>query len=389
MPIERLTPQFVQLAYCPEGKRKVDYYDDLIPGFMLEVRHTGATFHLRYQDDHGRLKQLKIGTTRDITVAQARKKAKQLRAQVVLGGDPAAKRKEKKAVPTYNELADQHLAYAETYQKAPENTASVMRVHLRPRWGKLHLDEITTQDIAKWFAEKRDAGLAPATVEKIRIVLNRSFELALRWKMPGIASNPIKGIPRRKFSNGRNRFLSPEEAEKLQQAVTASSNPQLKHIVGLLLLTGARKGELLKAKWQDVDLERRAWFIPDSKTGKSRHVPLSQAAVDIINQLPRWEKCPWLLPNPETREPYNDVKRAWDTARRAAGMPDLRLHDLRHSAASAMVSSSVPLYTVGRILGHADFQSTARYSHVAQDTLLDAVEAGAAKLNWAGGSDGV
>lgn len=385
MPIERLTNQFVQLAYCPEGKRKVDYYDDLITGFVLEVRPSGGrTYYLRYQDEHGRQKQHKIGAAHDITLAQARKKAKELRAQVVLGGDPAAKRKEKKAVPTYNELADQHLAYAETYQKVPENTASVLRVHLRPRWGKLHLDEITTQDIAKWFAEKRDAGLAPATVEKIRIVFNRSFELALRWKMPGITSNPIKGIPRRKFSNARDRFLSSEEAERLQQAVAASSNPQLKHIVGLLLLTGARKSELLKAKWQDVDLDRRAWFIPDSKTGKSRHVPLSQAAVDIINQLPRWEKCPWLLPNPETREPYNDVKRAWDTARRAAGMPDLHLHDLRHSAASFMINSGIALYTVGRILGHADFQSTARYSHVAQDTLLDAVEAGAAKMKGVG-----
>ena len=127
------------------------------------------------------------------------------------------------------------------------------------------------------------------------------------------------------------------------------------------------------------------WFIPTSKTGKSRHVPLSQPALDIIDQLPRFDKCPWLLPNPETRKPYGDIKRAWTTAREEAGMPDLHLHDLRHSAASFMINAGIDLFAVGRILGHADHQSTMRYSHLANDTLRKAVEAGAAKMNvgWA------
>lgn len=157
----------------------------------------------------------------------------------------------------------------------------------------------------------------------------------------------------------------------------------LKSIAHLLLLTGVRKRELLDAKWEHVDLDRRAWLIPDSKTGKSRYVPLSQTALDVITGLPRYPKCPWLVPNPDTRLPFDNIKNGWDRARKAAGLPTLRIHDLRHSAASFMVNSGVDLYAVGKILGHADHQSTVRYSHLANDTLLAAVEAGAAKMQVA------
>lgn len=129
-----------------------------------------------------------------------------------------------------------------------------------------------------------------------------------------------------------------------------------------------------------INLERRAWLIPTSKTGKSRHVPLSQAAIDIIRQVPVYTDWPYLLPNPETKKPYTDIKHPWATARRAAGLPGLRVHDLRHSAASFMINAGIDLFAVGRVLGHADHKSTMRYSHLANDTLLAAVEAGAAKL---------
>ena len=110
-------------------------------------------------------------------------------------------------------------------------------------------------------------------------------------------------------------------------------------------------------------------------------MPLSQPAIDLIGQIPKFEKCPWLLPNPETKEPFVDIKRAWDSARKAAGLPGVRIHDLRHSACSFMINAGIDLYAVGRIVGHADHQSTMRYSHLANDTLLAAVEAGAAGLN--------
>lgn len=236
------------------------------------------------------------------------------------------------------------------------------------------------------MAEKREEGLAHATIEKIGVALNRSFKLALEWGTPGVTANPVTSIPRAKFNNARERYLTPKEAERLKNAVGRSDNPQLPNIIGLLLLTGARKQELLRAKWEHIDLERRSSHIPVTKTGKPRHVPLSEAAMAIISSLPRMDGSPWLLPNPLTLLPYRDIKRAWDTARRAAGLPNLRIHDLRHSAASFMINAGVDLYAVGWILGHADHQSTQRYSHLANDTLMKAVEAGAAKagVNWIG-----
>ena len=386
MPKVKLDHLTCLTAQCEPGRKRTDFYDTTTTGFTLEVRESGNnTYAFRFQDQYGKLKQRRIAPYGDITFAEAQKIARKWRAEVVMGGDPAARKADKKAIPTYDTLADQHHEFAKTYQKTPANTEAVLRVHIRPEWGKKRLDEITTQEVAKWLAELRNSGKAPATVEKIRVTFNRSFELALRWGTPGVKMNPVRGIPRPKFSNARDRFLSSAEAARLLKATEASLNPQLRNIAGLLLLTGARKSELLKARWQHVDVEQKVWFIPISKTGKSRHVPLSQAALDIINQLPRFDKCPWLLPNPKTKEPFTDIKHPWETARTAAGLEDLHLHDLRHSAASFMINAGIDLFAVGRILGHADHQSTMRYAHLANDTLMKAVEAGALQMNvkWA------
>ncbi|PZO71249.1 MAG: integrase [Pelagerythrobacter marensis] len=390
MPKIKLDAQECLLASCPEGKSKEVYTDTVTTGFLLECRPGGGkTYHLRYSDQRGRLRQIKIGGYHDITFDQARKKAKQLRSEVTLGGDPAAKKEVLKAIPTYANVAEQHIAHAKAQLRASSSkgTERIIKLHIEPRFGKMRLDEITQRDVARWLAEKRASGLAPATVEKLRVVLHRSFELAASWGLPGSQPNPVKGITKPKYNNARERYLSPDEAARLHKSVAASSNPQLKNIVGLLLLTGARKRELLDARWEHIHLDRKSWYIPDSKTGKARHVPLSQSAIAIIKQLPKYAKCPWLLPNPDTKKPFVDIKRAWETARDAAGLAGLRIHDLRHSAASFMINSGIDLYAVGRVLGHADHQSTMRYSHLANDTLLAAVEAGAAKLNvqWAAG----
>ena len=380
MPKRKLDAAFCLAATCPYGKKKETYWDTITTGFVLEVRSTGGkTYYLRYIDQNERQRQLKIGRFEDITFAQAQKAAKRLRSEVVLQGNPAERKEKRKAIPTYAELAQQHIDHAKTYQKRPENTEAVINSHLLPKWGKLRLDEITQQEISKWLAEKRKE-YAPATVEKLRMMLGRSFELARQWSIPGAEINPVRAVPRFKFDNARERYLTNEEAQRLLKASEGSSNPQLWSIVSLLLYTGARKSELLNAKWEHVDLGQRSWLIPDSKTGKARRVPLASAAMEVIQGLVEIPGCPWLLPNPETLKPYNSIKRAWATARKEAKLSELRIHDLRHSAASFMANAGTDLFAIGRILGHADHQSTMRYAHLANDTLLAAVEAGAAGL---------
>lgn len=389
MPKVKLDAQFALTAYCPTGKKKVDYWDtgSVCPGLVLEVRSSGGrTWYLRYQDQYGKQRQHKIASYGDIGWEQVRKVARKLKSETVLGGSPVDDKKAVKAIPTYAELAQKHLDHAKTYQRSYDTTEMYVRRHILPRWGKKRLTDITQPDVAKWLADKQEEGLAPATVEKIRVIFGRSFELALRWDIPGTDKNPVRGIPRRRFANARERFLSPIEAERLRKAVAQSRNRQLPAIVGLLLLTGARVSEVLSAEWQHVDLERRSWLIPMSKTGKARHVPLSTAAISVIRKIKRRGEGRYLFPSRfDPNKPLGSIKHAWQTARDAAKLGDMRVHDLRHSAASFMINSGVDLFAVGRVLGHANHASTMRYSHLANDTLLAAVEAGAKKLqvDWA------
>ena len=135
--------------------------------------------------------------------------------------------------------------------------------------------------------------------------------------------------------------------------------------------------ELLESKWRDFDLERRSWRIPLPKSGKARHVPLSNAALAVLAQLPRWEGCPYVVPNPETLKPFVNIHRSWHNARIAAGLPEVRLHDLRHSMASNMVNSGRSIYEVAKVLGHTQLKTSQRYAHLSQETLLAAVDAAA------------
>lgn len=381
MPRAELSASFVLSAQCIEGRNKTDYYDTVTKGFVLEVRSTGGrTYYLRYPNAAGQQKQKWIGRAEDITFAAARKRAQRLRSEVTLGGDPAAEKAQAKAVPKYVELAAMHLADAKLYQRSYVTTEMYVRRHVLPRWGKVRLTEIDGRAVAQWLADKRAEGLAPATVVKIKAIFSRSFELGTRWGIPGCERNPVRGIQMKPLNNARERYLSADEADRLLAAAKRSRNPLLAPVVGLLLLTGMRVSELLATRWEHVDLERRTLFVPISKTGRTRYVPIASSALDLIADLPKASGATFLFPNPRDASKHlTTIKHGWQTARDAANLPGLRIHDLRHSAASFMVNSGVDLFAVGKVLGHANVASSARYSHLAQDTLLAAVEAGAAK----------
>lgn len=380
MPKAKLDHAFVATAQCQPGKAKTDWYDTIVTSFVFERRSSGGgTYYFRFSDAAGRQAQFKIGGETDISFAAAKKRAVQLRSEVVMGGDPRAKKAEAKSIPLYKELSAMHLADAKLTQRSYSTTEAYVRIHVIPKWGKVRLTDIEPRAISQWLGEKRAEGLAPATVEKIRVIFGRSFELGARWGVPGTDKNPVRAVSRKPFQNAREKFLSQGESIRLREAVAQSQNTQLQFIVGLLLLTGARVRELLDARWEHIDVERRSWLIPTSKTGKPRHVPLSKAALTIIEALPRFNDCPWLIPNPETKKPFVSIKHSWQTAIKLAKLPGLRIHDLRHSAASFMANAGVGIFEIGKVLGHASYQSTQRYAHLANDTLLAAVEAGAAK----------
>jgi integrase len=157
----------------------------------------------------------------------------------------------------------------------------------------------------------------------------------------------------------------------------------LQYIVPMLILTGARKREVLDAKWQDFDCSRRIWRIPMSKSGKARHVPLSDGALALLATMPRKPDCEWAFANPETEKPYVSIFCAWNTARKSVGLSDVRMHDLRHSFASLLINSGRTLYEVQHILGHTQVKTTQRYAHLSQDTLLAAANSATTALGAA------
>ena len=370
------TKVFVRSVQCPPELAKVAYFDTECRGLVLEVRPTGTkVYSVRYIDARGKQKQHKIGSADAITLDQARKQAIKVRSKVALGEDVDEARKLLKAVPTVSEFIHKvYLPYVQGYKRSWKCDRGLLKNHVEPVWGKRYLDQITKSDLIALLAEHRKTH-APGSCNRLTILLRYLFNTAIRNEDVGITKNPTAGLRLMKEENKKERYLSIEEAQVLYEKLKLSDNTMLKYIVPMLIVTGARKREVLDARWEDFDFERRSWRIHTTKLGRPRHVPLSDSAVALLNSVPRFVSCEWAFPNPKTKEPFVDIYYAWNTVRKAAGLAEVRIHDLRHSFASFLVNSGRSLYEVQHLLGHTQIKTTARYSHLSQDTLLDASNA--------------
>jgi integrase len=185
--------------------------------------------------------------------------------------------------------------------------------------------------------------------------------------------NPCKGVIANPESP-RERYLKPHEVERLMKALTELPDRESANVIVLALLTGARRGELLNATWDQFDLEAGAWTKPSSHTKQKRthRIPLSPRALELLKAIradaPAAER--YIFP---TRARLG-IRSPWERVRQAAGLKDVRFHDLRHSYASLLVGDGVSLHIVGRLLGHTQAQTTMRYAHLADDPLREATD---------------
>jgi integrase len=377
MPSLQLSPQVIKTLKCPAGRKKIDFFDTLFKGLFVEVRASGGmTYYQHYRDPRGVLRQIKLGSVENISVADARKASARVMRQVELGEDPLSKKSELRAVPTFAQfIKDQYLPHVRSYKKSWETDVSLLKNHLLPRFGNRYMDEISRQDIVMMHADRRASGAAPGSANRLLIMMRYCFNLALRWELPGIKGNPTKNVPLMAEDNKKERYLSEGEARRLYEAVCESENTMLQYIVPMLILTGARKREVLDAKWEDFDFDRRLWRIPTTKLGKPRHVPLSDGVLNLLSTMPRNLKSDHVFANPKTNKPFVSIFCAWNTARKKAGLADVRVHDLRHSFASLLINSGRSLYEVQKLLGHTQIKTTQRYAHLAPETLLAASNA--------------
>jgi len=372
-----LTPSNVDSTQCPNNAKKIDLFDTKTRGLLLEIRASGGrTYYLRYRDSRGITRQLRLANEKDVSLSQARTLADKARNRIAMGEDPGANKATLRLVPTFAQfIEDQYLPHVRSYKKSWETDVSLLKNHLLPRFGTRHMDQISRQDIVKMHADRRASGAAPGSANRLLIMMRYIFNLALRWEVPGIKGNPTKNVPLMAEENKKERYLNEDEARRLYEAVCNSENTMLQYIVPMLILTGARKREVLDAKWEDFDFDRRLWRIPTTKLGRPRHVPLSDGVLNLLSTMPRNFKSDHVFANPKTNKPFVSIFCAWNTARTKVGLADVRIHDLRHSFASLLINSGRSLYEVQKLLGHTQIKTTQRYAHLAPETLLAASNA--------------
>lgn len=369
-----LTNKIVREVTCPDGETRVSYFDTLLTGFVLEVRKSGGkTFFVRYRDGSGAQKRINIGASPLFSADDARKQAQGLLKSIALGETPSPIRSISPTAPTLGVfIADRYMPFIRGYKRSVRADDSYIRNHILPKLGGILLDQITEQHIIDLYAKIRESKLATGTTNRIIIILRYIFNLAIKWKLPGVTQNPTAVIRLPDPNNARERYLNREEVSQLCGALTTSKSKILKNVILLLILTGARKHEVLEARWQDFNLEQRFWRIPRTKSGKSRFVPISDTVLEVLAEIPRNGDSQYIFPSAKQTDNPVRIDGSWDVARKQAGLDDLRVHDLRHSFASFLINSGRSLYEVQQILGHSSARMTQRYAHLAPSTLLAA-----------------
>lgn len=369
MPKLDLTQAFVKKTKVPESLNSIDHYDERMPGLLLKVLPSGRkTYYIRYKNPKKVNCQRKIGNAEILSLSQARALARRKLAEIAMGEDPF-KDAPVNLSPTLEAFAENdYIPYVKTYKKSWEMDISRIRNHLLPYFGTMRMKDIEKRDVVQLINDQLPT-YKPGSINRVIILLRYMFNLAIKWEIEGVFRNPTAGIPLLKENNQVERFLSAEEAKALLIAIKASKNPMLQHIVSMLILTGARKREVLDAKWEDFDMERTSWRIPNTKAGKARIVPLSDTATALLTKLRKKKRSPYAFANPITLKPYKSIYYSWHTARKEAGLDDVRIHDLRHSFASFLVNAGRSLYEVQTLLGHTQIKTTQRYAHLSTTSL--------------------
>lgn len=381
MPIVKLTPAFISHElHCPDGKTRVEWCCADTPGLYIEVRASKpghGTYYLRYKDATGKTCHQKLGRTADITLADARKSAKTLKAEIALGADPRGEAKRQKEVPTLDEFFTQtYLPHAMPRKRSWKRDEQLYRLRISEQFGHLRLNQLTRQQVQAFHTALLDDGLSAASADHHIKLIRRMLNLAIEWEM--LDRNPLRGIALFNADNKVENYLTDEQLDRLLTVLREDDNRNICRIAMFLLSTGCRLNEALQAKWAQIDRKNRVWRIPatNSKSKRMRSVPLNDSALHVLDQLDTEGRLEHVFINHKTRKPYANIYKVWIRIRQKAGLPQLRLHDLRHGFASLLISGGRTLYEVQQILGHSDPKVTMRYAHLSSKALQEAARSG-------------
>lgn len=266
-----------------------------------------------------------------------------------------------------------YLPYIEARKRSWKIDRRVYRLYVEKSMGIQEIGGIKRAEIEDWLTKLKNSGIAPVTCNRYLAVVRGIFSLAEQREVLSAGKSPCRGIKKFHTPPNRERYLSSSEAQKLFAFLGEHNAPQAR-VIKMLMLTGARKSEILNARWTDINFEQQILVIPLSKSGKKRFIQLSPGAIAILNEQRTNNLSEWVFPNKSGRKPLPDIFMYWDKTRKKLGLDDVRLHDLRHSFASFLVNSGCSLYQTQTLLGHANPAMTMRYAHLDRNNLVGCVK---------------
>lgn len=372
---QKLTDGIVRGLPPPPNGNRISY-DTKVKGFGARVTAAGArAFVLTYRTRGGRDRRFTIGTFGDWTTVAARAEAAELKKRIDRGEDPLAEIEADRDAQTVADLAERFMADHLPRKRpgtAVEYTATI-RKDILPTLGRLKVAEVTFADVDG--LHRKISQRAPVKANRSIAVLSAMFGSAIKWGW--IERNPVKGVERNP-EHKRERYLSGEELARLTAVLATHEDQQAANIIRLLILTGARRGEVRAARWDQFDLTAGVWSKPPSSTkqNKPHRVPLSAPARQLLADL-KANAAPdaeWVFPGSGSTGHRIEIKKDWAAICKAANLTELNVHDLRHSFASILVTAGYSLPFIGALLGHSDVETTGRYAHLYDDALREATE---------------
>lgn len=386
MPVLNLTPAFMATGLvCPADKKRIEYCDAEVPGLLIECRSSAnaiPTWYLRYKAD-GKTAYTRLGNVQELTLAQARKQAITLKAEHMLSSKrpaPAVEPRSSMVLSTF--FSEHYMPHAFLHKRSAKKDEQLFRIHIGPRFGALPLDKISRREVAIFHNDLRAKGQSAASADHSLKLLRRALNLAVQWEY--LERNPLVGMALFNEANGVENYLDDAAIQRLVAVLRVDKNRTVSLILLFLLSGGARKTSALQAKWCEIDMDNRVWKIPavNSKSKRSASVPLNDSAMWVLDQLDTRGKSEYLFVNKRTGKPFTSIRTVWRRISKEAKLNDtgnggnnVRVHDLRHTFASMLVSAGRSLYQVQQILGHSDPKITMRYAHLSAKTLQEAANA--------------
>ena len=354
-----------------DGKNAV-FWDRDLPGFGVRVYPSGAKVFVVQTYAFGRSKRVTLGRYGPkYFVDHAREDAKQVIARIKAGESPVPVAAA--AEPTVRDLADRYQReYVAMHCKPVTAThyGVMLRKHIVPGLGDLRVGEVERKHIMEL-----QYGLSemPTVANRAVDILVKMFNLAEAWGLRPRGKNPCRFVRRYKVEKHHERFLTHEELFRLAQVLEVAPAERLASIhsaaaIRLLVLTGCRRNEILGLRWEELDFETGEMRLVDSKTG-ARVVPMPPPAAEVLAALPRVPGNPWVFPGRKKGTHQRNLNDSWNRVRERAGLDGVRLHDLRHTYASRALALGEGLPMIGKLLGHRKVQTTARYAHLARESV--------------------